>query len=266
MADTLLHLTLARRIAEHPELAMPVQNLIQLHPDAYLLGSALFDLPYYDNLLLSGLQTLFGLPSVYHPFGQAIHNGQCRKLCVELVQEAQSGEHLAMTYGALTHFAVDIVFHAEIERRIQNTTISHDTLERQMGIMVHQELLGHSGVGTAYTARVTWLFPHQDWVRFTSAVFSRLYPGAPADATLARWQRSFRAFGYLYSKPWFPWLTTRAPRDPDLKQAALQLTARAMESAIQYLNAAGRYRANDISLKEFTEALPNRRMVDGMLE
>ncbi len=266
MADTLLHLTLAHRIAEHPELTAPVQNLIQLHPDAYFLGSALFDLPYYDTLLLSGWQILFGLPSVYHPFGQAIHNGQCRKLCVELVDGAQSGEHLAMAYGALTHFAVDIVFHAEIERRIQNTTISHDTLERQMGILAHQELLGHGGVGTAYTARVTWLFPHQDWCRFTSAVFSGLYPGAPADVTLARWQRSFRAFGYLYSKPWFPWLNTRAPQNPQLKQATLQLTARAMESAIQYLNAAGRYRAREISLREFTQALPNRRMIDGTPE
>lgn len=273
MADTLLHLTLAHRIAEHPELAMPVQNLIQLHPDAYFLGSALFDLPYYDTLLLSGLQTLFGLPSAYHPFGQIIHNGQCRRLCVELVRGAQSNEQLAMAYGALTHFAVDIVFHAEIERRIQNTTISHDALERQIGILCHQKLLGHSGVGTAYTITATWLFPHPDWRHFAAAVFSQLYTGTsndatipPDSATLARWQRSFRAFGYLYSKPWFPWLTTRAPHDPELKQTALQLTARAMESAIRYLNAAGRYRSNNISLRELTQALPNRRMVDGRSE
>ena len=263
MADTLLHITIAHEIATHPGLAAPVAQLIQRYPDAWAMGSVLVDLPYYDTLLRSGLQTLRSRPAVYHPFGQTLHHSQCRRLCIELVKAAATDEMRVLAYGALTHFAVDIVFHAEIERRIQHTDISHDTLERQIGILCHQYLLGHSGVGTPYTITSTFLFPDPDWPTFVNNVLSGIYNGAPGVSVLRKWQRSLRAFGLLYSQPWFPWLSTRAPDDSMLRRTATALCAQAIENAIEYVNAAFNYRSGNLHIDAFRQCLPLRRMTDG---
>ncbi|MBN2529459.1 MAG: zinc dependent phospholipase C family protein [Deltaproteobacteria bacterium] len=220
MADTLLHLTLANEIGNHPDVSSEIRNLIHTHPDDYLMGSVVFDLPYYELIFITGFRTLLHQPPVYHPYGECIHNSRCRQINVTLCTAAETPAQKALACGALTHFAVDIVFHREIEKRIQHQNISHDAFERQIGLHCHNALLGHSGVGSNYTQKVTWLFPALGWSSYVSATLKTHLACTPSSNVFEKWQRSLRLFGLLYSRSWFPWLNSTIEPHPELPALA----------------------------------------------
>ncbi|MBN2340499.1 MAG: zinc dependent phospholipase C family protein [Deltaproteobacteria bacterium] len=263
MADTLLHITLANRIAQHSRLPDTLKRIITMFPDDFAMGSVLFDLPFYNHLLRTGIETLRHKPLTYHPFGQAVHEIDGRTLCIQLLHRAENDAEHTLALGALTHFAVDLVFHKEIEHRIQGSTISHDELERQIGLHCHYDLLGHSGVGTPYARDITFLFPSSHWSKFVSSAFRSLFTATPAPDQFTQWQRSFRVFGFLYSKPYFPWLRTLAPDDPQLAQRSLELMHDSIELGASFLTFAYDVVQQKISLEDLTAALPPKRMSDG---
>ena len=266
MADTLLHISIANRIASQPQLVAPIREIIAQRKNDYLMGSVAFDLPYYDALIRTGIRTLLHLPIKYHPFGQTIHEGRCKETCIALADAANNPSLLAFAFGALTHFAVDIVFHREIEKQIQNNSISHDTLERQIGLLCHLKLLGHTGVGTPYAKESTTLAPTDNWADFLSATLSRIYSDTPTAAVFQKWAKGLRQFGSLYSKSWYPWLNTRPPQDVVLKKLARQMRREAIEKAIAFLNAAGAFKEGALSLAQYQETLPALRMSDGLCD
>ncbi|MBN2718203.1 MAG: zinc dependent phospholipase C family protein [Deltaproteobacteria bacterium] len=266
MADTLLHITLARQIAQHPLLHGDVGRWLTRHSDDYLLGSAAFDLPYYENLLFNGILTLRGRSVPYHPFGQCIHEHACRDTCIALLDAATERPALAFALGALTHFAVDIVFHREIEQRIRHSSLCHDTLERRIGLLCHYRLLGHACVGTATAHESTFLFPHFDWAAFFRSTLARFYPNTPDTFELTGWQRGLRSFGYLYSKPWFPWLNTAVQPDEELESLAVGLMNDATDKAVTYLNGAHAVKTGQMSRTQLENIIPALRMSDGLPE
>ena len=266
MADTLLHLTLARHFTEQASISPGIKTLATRHMDDYLIGSIAVDLPYYDTLLYTGIQTLRHRPIVYHPFGQRIHEHHCRDTCARALQQANNDPSRAFALGLLTHFAVDIVFHREIERRVHNAGISHDQLERQIGLRCHHELLGHSGVGTAYALQSAMLFPDPNWREVFSSILAGIYRDAPTPLVLKKWQRSFRSFGLLYSKPWFPWLTVETAMNPALDVLSVDLIAETTDKAVSFLLAAQSFISGQSSIASFREFLPALRMSDGLPE
>lgn len=264
MADSLLHITLANKIANHSQLPNALAQQIEDLNDDYRMGSILFDLPYYDQLLLTGIHTLQKKPMSYHAFGQTIHELNGASICISLLKNATSPPQFALVYGALTHFAVDIVFHKEIETQIATLNKSHDELEREIGLHCHYDILGHSGVGTPYAQSTTFLFPEHQWSRFVSQTFSALHPSCPKEATFVKWQRSFRAFGLLYSRPFFPWLKTLPPDNPKLTQRSLELVEESIDTALPFLIGAHRYATGQMSITDFSTTLPPLRMNDGL--
>lgn len=266
MADTILHITIARQIAHHPTLPPQITKIVNAHFDDFLMGSVVFDLPYYDNLLMSGIRILQKKPIVYHPFGQTLHETYAKRLCIALLSKAQNDAQLSMAFGALCHFSVDILFHREIEHLVVKMNRCHDDIEREMGLHCHYDSLGHSGIGTPYTQNATLLFPTPNWAEYICHTMGTVHPNTPSESTFLSWQRSFRVFGLLYSRRWFPWLTTVPKNDDNLAFISLELMNQSIQQTIEFLHVAHQYVQNKIVVEELSQALPSLRMADGLPE
>ncbi|MDD5309832.1 MAG: zinc dependent phospholipase C family protein [Deltaproteobacteria bacterium] len=271
MAGILLHVTLAREALGLATVRGTVRSELDASRSWLDLGAALLDIPYLEDLWLSGLRVLAGRDIRYGIWGTLLHLRAPRLLILGLLDRAREPEGRALALGALTHLSVDAVFHKEIERRVLyaadgGATLDtlHKRIEDDIDLHVHYERLGHSGIGTVYTRRaltvpgsttIPWL------ARFGEAI-ADVHGNAPGPKRLESWRRGLSAYSMLMS--WkAPWLSTLPVDDPELKATSLALADEAVALAARHLEAGASYLSGDLDRDGFFAAIPDVSLVDG---
>jgi hypothetical protein len=269
MAGTLLHVTLADLLAAGSSLPKSASQAIRNHVHEYRLGSVLVDLPYYEDLWRHGLRSMLGLDIEYGIWGTLIHQRSPSGLSLALLDRADSPAGTALALGALTHYAVDVVFHEEIDRRVNEAadgSVSLDTIhkriEDQMDLHIHYDMLGHSGIGTPYARQVLSLEPEPAWIDHTRGALIEIHGDAPSEAKLEAWLGNLVWFGWLSSFKHAPWLRTLPEDDPEMLEASLTLAEESLRLSEGYVRAGMQYLEAAIDREEFFKRIPDRSMLD----
>lgn len=270
MAGTLLHITLANRLLETGELPATVVDALHVRVNDYRLGSVLVDLPYYENLWHNGLRSLMGLDIRFGNFGNLIHVRSPSSLCLALLDRARQPSSRALALGALTHYAVDLVFHEDIHRRelrladgSENLNAVHKRIEDDMDLHVHYDMLGHPGIGTPYTRQMFALHPDRTWTSTAREALLEVHEDIPRRREWKAWLDSLGMFGWFSSTRHVPWVRTLPADDPELLEASLTLAERSLELSADYVRAGLGYLDGDLDRTGFLEAVPDRSMLDG---
>ncbi len=265
MAGTLLHITIATTALDRAEIPAGLRQQIAATDD-FRLGAVLVDLPYFEHLLLNGIRLLLKRDVRFNIWGLRLHLHSPTRLCRELFRRARDLPARAMALGALTHLAVDTLFHEEIERRVSaigspNPNALHKTIEDQVDLHSHRHLLGHPGMGTPYARERLRLAPHPTWTARFSAALLAVYKEAPPAPLLERWLRGLALFGAMHASPRLPWVETVPKEDADLRDTAVALADRAVALSQQYIEigVAEMESPRDPPLTE----IPERNLVDG---
>ena len=266
MADTLLHVTCARRLARDPRIAPKAGALLESNTDDLALGAVMHDLPFYENLLLAGVRKLRGVPQKYSRFGQRIHERHCRSLCTHALEAADTPSRFAIAAGLISHFTLDMVFHKEIERRRHSTGATHEAIESEMGLHCHYDLLGHGGVGNPYCRDALELSPTPGWEADWYAWLTEYFDDVPGIPYFHKCFRGLRLFGYLHSTRHLPWVNVLAADDVELAKTSLRLLDESMEKSARFIGAAFEVYEGRIPIEAFTASLPPVLMSDGLFE
>jgi len=270
MAGTLLHVTLANRLLESGTLPAGEVAVLRDEIHDYRLGSIFVDLPYYGDLWLNGVRSLLGFDIRFDAFGTLIHVRSPAGLILALLDRARDRASRALALGALTHYAVDLVFHDEIhrrERRVADGRESLDTvhkrIEDDMDLHVHYDLLGHPGIGTPYARQMLALKPSRSWTATARGAVLEVHGEAPDERRLTSWLDSLSTFGWLSSTPHVPWVRTLPADDPELLETSLRLADRSLELSAEFVRAGLAYLDGERDRAAFLEAVPDRSMLDG---
>lgn len=269
MAGTLLHVTLAMRAADAaPDPAARAAALC--HPYDYALGAVLIDLPYYDRLWRTALVLATRRPLRHHPLGGALHRRSPASLCLALLEAARTEAERAVGLGCLTHLAVDLVFHPEIDRRVRETPGgaadpdgTHKRIENEIDLHCHYDLLGTSGVGTGYARSALALSPASDWTALARRAISGIHGEAPSAEALASWRAELALFGVASSLGATPWTRTLPADDPELLERSIALADEAIARSARYLAAGHSYAEGRIDRAGFFALVADRSALDG---
>jgi len=247
MAGTLLHVTLAMRAADAAGDG-EARSIALRHPYDYALGAVLVDLPYYDRLWHTALGMALHRPLHYHPFGAALHRRSPAGTCLALLEAAATDAERAVGLGALTHHAVDLVFHPEIDRRVRAAGDGerdpdglHKWIEDEIDLHCHYELVGSSGVGTEYVRRALAIAPESDWTALARTAILRIHGEAPSAEALSRWLTQLAFYGLASSCSAAPWVRTLPADDPELNERSIALADAAIASAAAHIACGARY-------------------------
>ncbi len=269
MAGTLLHITLAHEALERCPIDTASTGEIKRQIHEFRLGSILPDLPYYDRMWLTGLRAIAGLEIQYADWGAAMHLHSPTALALALLETATCASERALALGFLTHIAVDVIFHAEIERRVraeENSQVgpeqSHKNIEDQMDLHVHDAYLGHPGVGTPYPRRVLSIRPECSWAEYVVAALIKGHGTFHSPGRLRKCLDALGMFGIIYSVRGAPWIKVRE-HNPELRETALRLARESIALSATYLEAGVAFLKNDISKAEFERVVPPRSLSDG---
>jgi hypothetical protein len=270
MAGTLLHVTLANRLLEIGALPAHLVESLRQRIHDYRLGSILVDLPYYQDLWLNGARSLLGLDIRFDAFGTLIHARSPSRLSLALLDRGQRPPARALALGALTHYAVDLVFHEEIHRRERlaadgshSLDTVHKRIEDDMDLHVHYDLLGHSGIGTPYTRQMLALKPDRSWSLTAREALAAVHGEVPAERTLRSWLDNLATFGWFNSHRLTPWARKLPADDPELLAVSLRLAERSLDLSAEFVTAGQAYIGGDLDRDGFFEAVPDRSMIDG---
>ncbi len=266
MAGTLLHITLADAAARKIDDEAGILD----NRDDFHLGAVLVDLPYYDKLWLTGLKMLAKQPLSFNPWGTLVHQRSPSGLCLALLDRAKTPGRRAMALGALTHQAVDLVFHPEIVKRVlidagetTDPDTVHKRIEDQMDLHCHYHLKSHSGMGTPYCRRSLRLRPSSRWEDMVKDAFFEVHGSTPAAWKLRSWLRNLALFGVSSSMGLVPWVKTLPADDPQLLELSVELADRAISLCVEYIQAGIAYMNDEIDSKVFIERVPDLSMLDG---
>lgn len=271
MAGTLLHITLAQIAIKQAQIPAATQKEIQDAIDDFRLGAVLFDLPYYERLLRQGLERCLSKRDFrFNEWGDVLHTHEPIKLCHLLLKGSSRAGDRALALGALTHAAVDTVFHAEIERRVRmapegktHPNRVHNDIETQMDLFVHKQLLGTTGIGDAYARKMLCLAPAPGWsALFRNAVFE-IHGKTPTEKQTHAWLRGLRLFGILHSRSEFFWVTTKAAPDAERDRAAIRITEEATELSARYIEEGCAYLERPLSLRDKALPIPETDLAAG---
>jgi hypothetical protein len=269
MAGTLLHVTLAMRAADAVR-DRSSRAIALHHPHDYALGAILFDLPYFDRLLRTALVLATGRPLHFHPFGMALHRRSPAGFLLALLDLARSDAEKALCFGALTHYAVDLVFHPEIERRLgpskrhsDDPDGLHKHLEDQIDLHCHYHLVGTSGLGTAYVRRAFTLEPCSDWVKIARAAMRRVHAEVPTANELVAWRAQLLLYGLTSAWRKAPWISVLPEDDPDLLDCSIALAEEAIRVSALYIDKGALYLAGSLDRDGFLSEVPDRSALDG---
>ncbi|MCP4604669.1 MAG: zinc dependent phospholipase C family protein [Proteobacteria bacterium] len=270
MAGTLLHITLAHRALEVAEISSRVKDELQRHIQDFRLGAVLVDLPYHERIVFSGLKLMLGFSLEYNVWGTLLHARSPANLALAFLKRAKDVTGRAIALGFLTHFAVDIVFHTEISRRVMNLADGskglddlHKQIEDQIDLYIHNELIEHSGMGTPYARRMLALRPESSWPARVSAPIAEVHGNAPETAQFKRWQRELALYGLICSTDRVPWVTTITNDNSELQEAALGLAKESIRLAAEYIETGINYLDGRINRDGFLKNIPNRSLLDG---
>lgn len=269
MAGTLLHVTLAARAVGAMEERRGRDAALRF-PHDLALGAVLFDLPYFDRLARTGLALARRRPLRHHPFGGALHRRSPAGLLLALLDGARADAGRALALGALTHHAVDLVFHPEIERRLDaageprgERDGAHKRLEDEIDLHCHYDLLGGPGIGTPYARRALRIEPAPGWAGHVAGAIARAHGESPAAAALERWRAQLALFGLASSFPGAPWAKTLPEDDPELLERSVALAEEAIRASARYADAGARYLAGDLDREGFLGIVPDLCSLDG---
>jgi hypothetical protein len=270
LAGTLLHITLAERALARAALSNDINTLIRHHIRRFRLGAIFVDLPYYERLWLNGLRALAKRPIQFTTWGNELHVRSPSKLMLALLENARTDGDLAFALGALTHYAVDIIFHSEIENRIrtlgdqpQGHDHAHKQLEDEIDYNVHTALIGHRGMGTSYARRMLVLYPRGNWIRQARGAIARVHGRAPGRLKLISWQNNLAVFGLLSSTGASYGVFENRSIEPDLQEISRHLADEAIGLAGRYMETGLAYSQGRLDKAGFYNAVPNRSMLDG---
>ena len=269
MAGTLLHILLAEEALKAAAIPERIKEETRDARDDYRLGAVIFDLPYYENLPLQGFLRLFPWDFQYNRWGERMHLRAPSAFLCALVDRADTAAGRALALGALTHAAVDGVFHPEIERRVQTTpegraapNRAHHSIETQMDIAVHEQYLGIPGIGCDYTRTALELSPTDGWSHLFRAALCDIHGEAPSSERTRRWLSGLRLFARLHNRP-FPWVPRKAETSPELQKSALDLARTATATGAAYLEAACADSKHIERLAALKAVLPATDLVNG---
>ena len=269
MAGTLLHVTLAMRAAEAADDA-PARSIARRHPHDYTMGAVLVDIPYYDRLVRTALLMALRRPLRHHSFGADLHRRSPAGLCLALLDAARTDAERALGLGALTHHAVDLVFHPEIERRVREAGGGghdpdglHKKIEDEIDLHCHYDLLGTSGVGTAYARRALAVEPESDWTAVVRNAIVRIHGEAPSAEKLCAWRAELALFGLASSWGGAPWVKTLPADDPDLLERSIALADAAIASAAEHIVCGARYLSGAVDRDGFFAVVRDLSLIDG---
>jgi hypothetical protein len=270
MAGTLLHVTLAEKALWAADLSPGMRSTILEYSDDYHLGAVLVDLPYYERLWLTAWRLARKEELTFGKWGEILHSQAPAHLALGLLDRAGSDPGRALAMGALTHHAVDLVFHPEINRLMHRLNADpksnavHKALEDQLDLHSHLDLLGHPGIGTPYARRMLTIRPGRKWFIEVHTLLLEVLGQAPSPAKLVGWAGNLALFGWLNSWSGAPWVTTTGPDDAEMKERALELAAQAIRRAATHLETGARYLAGEIDRPQFLTQVPQLSLLDGM--
>ena len=269
MAGTLLHITLADAILDGARLSARCERTLKSHLAEYRLGSVLIDLPFYDQLIRNGVRKTLGKPVRFNKAGSAFHLKAPSELLLALLDRADTPAKLAVALGHATHYAVDLIFHKEISEMIQANPDRpdeghlHKRIEDQLDLHVSYDLIGLSGMGSGYAAKMFALPVEEGWASLAHGAFDALHPGLVTEKQWTRWLRALRLFGRVSTHPRAPWAGPKLVDDPPLATRALELADSAIHLGRTFLAHADTYLEGNIERAEFLKRIPNRSMADG---
>jgi hypothetical protein len=270
MAGTLLHITLLERILKEAAISDTQKKELRDSMMDFRLGAVLFDLPYYERLLLQGL-SLFSKQDVqFNEWGAKLHARSPVGLCRQLLDNATCPGSRALALGALTHAAVDTIFHPEIERRVALSAAgqthpnrTHQFIENQMDIHIHEQLLGHPGIGTPYTREALRIAPHNGWSILLHKAIFHIHGTSPSAARIRCWLRGLRLFGALHSSPKFFWVAHKSPIDADRNHTAMRLAEEAAARSARYIETGCAYLEQSLSSRDLSTGIPDINLSTG---
>ncbi len=270
MAGTLSHVTIADRVATRPEVAPDIRSMLDRYATSYRLGAVFVDLPYYERLWLNGLRTATHRNITFNAWGTAIHVRTPRRLMIALLDRACGQAELAFALGALTHYAVDILFHRAIEAEVLARGVGeaeqageHKAIEDQMDYHVHQLLLGHPGIGTPYARQKLLLFPPHNWIRHARQALAEIHRKTPGRSRLWHWQCSLAAFGLASSVGQSFWLRSVDTASTRFSDVATRMTHDSIDLAARFVAAGWAYHGDPSTRDQLLTAIPNCSMADG---
>lgn len=270
MAGTLLHVTLANRALENADLPPFARNSASKNPADYRLGSVLVDLPYYGNLVYSGLRSVAGLDIRYNPWGTLLHHRAPGQLALALLETAENEPGIHLALGYLTHFAIDVLFHREIQRRVyreadgsRSLEGEHKRIEDEIDAHIHYHFLNHQGIGTPYTRKMLDLRPDPNWAVHTSRAISQIHHNTIDPPVLQRWLAELRAFGLSSSVKWVPWVKSVPNINSPAQRRSLDLAEEAIRLSADYLKAGYAFSRGEIGREDLLRTIGDRSMLDG---
>ena len=269
MAGTLLHITLSNLALLRAALPRSARREIEQEIDSFHLGAVLFDLPYYEHLLFQGIVRASGLDYRYGDWGTRLHLRSPTGFCVRLLRAAETPSERATAMGALTHAAVDMVFHPEIEERVAQTEAGrarpnrmHHMIETQMDLYLHHRIIGGPGIGSPYTAQVLNLRPDSRWIDHFLEAVRFVHGESPSRRRARSWLRGIHRFRLLHCRP-AAWVSTEVEPDADRDRTAVRLLECSLEQASQYLELGWEAAHLESSLGTLRRILPDIDLVRG---
>jgi len=274
VADTLLHLALARHLLDDPRLHPALRTLLRRCDDAYRLGSVLIDLPYYHGLGANALRTLQRQPVQYHPLGNRLHDGGAHARHLHATARAQTDAERALVLGMWTHYAADAVFHAFVERRLaelqaQGIRETHRNLEGALGLHCQWAHFGHSGEGHPSTAHLMRIPLPRGVRRFAESTLNGATSDGASDDSrspqppaIDDWLGALYLYGVLHSRR-FPWVRWLPEDDPALLESALSLFDRVTTDALRYMHGAHQCMTGQLPPGELAALIPRVSLQDG---
>ena len=241
MAGTLLHITLSNLALQRAVLPRSARRDIEQEIDNFHLGAVLFDLPYYEHLLFQGIVRASGRDYRYGDWGTKLHRRSPAGFCLRLLRAAETPSERATALGALTHAAVDMVFHPEIEERVTRTEAGrarpnrmHHMIETQMDLYLHHRIIGGPGIGSPYTAQALNLRPDSSWIDHFLGAVCFVHGESPSGRRARSWLRGIHRFRLLHCRP-AAWVSTAVEPDAERDASTNRLLERSLAQAAQYL-------------------------------
>lgn len=226
MPALLLHMTVAKEIAEDSRLPSVFVNAMTHKKGALILGSVLPDLPLHARFWRQCIRHILHKPYLHSEWGDVMHKNHTGTLAFSFLEHMvknrlraeERDELLALIVGYLTHHAFDVVVHPVVNDAVDKEKgvssfapiVLHTQIERYQSLFYHYDLLGYDITGTPYPRRLvaemagSSLFspklPPILWSAIRS-VFLQVHGKAPALCEIKDWLRGVTSYGYLISTP-----------------------------------------------------------------
>lgn len=223
MPALLLHMTLAKELAEQTDSSTRLVQAAQSETAALLLGSIIPDLPYHEKMAEQIVRHLFRRNYLLSEWGDLLHTRGTGQLALGMLAFLRRGKLsaaeqrpvMAMVAGYLSHYALDRVVHPLINQLVEKdggftmaTEAFHSDMERYQNLFYHLDKLGYDIFGTSYPRQLinemagagllNPRLPLQLKLALRSALLE-VHGRTPQDRQWSSWLRGVTQYGQLVS-------------------------------------------------------------------